>query len=246
MTKGPIKQLQTIMDPVDLGACAKLGQFGWAQMRNAQNDWVEGALTTAKALHTARLSFSNDADFGKWCEANKLGPAFINHNDRAALIRIGADLDYWRDRIAKSDSRSLPRIVANDIPPPDVSPTRIPARHQTKPGPKPAAKTAEAPSGDEVAEFERLVEEGRKVVAAKADTADAPRLWSSELPEDDPDYWRVQVMEYTDAREEAGLDMPENSFIIFNRAKAVAWFEAALAAYDEAHPAKPASDDTLH
>ena len=141
MTKGPIKQLQTIMDPVDLGACAKLGQFGWAQMRNAQNDWVEGALTTAKALHTARLSFSNDTDFGKWCEANRLGFAFINHNDRAALIRIGADLDYWRDRIAKSDSRSLPRIVANDIPPPEVSPARIPARHQTKPGPKPKPAT---------------------------------------------------------------------------------------------------------
>jgi hypothetical protein len=44
------------------------------------------------------------------------------------------------------------------------------------------------------------------------------------------------LLEYGEACEEAGLDCPRNSFIIVDRKLAVAWFEEALAAYDEAHP----------
>jgi hypothetical protein len=127
----------------DLALCAENVRVGWGLMLAAEGQiaqgkaqWIEGVLKAAAALVRARNAMSNDAEFGKWCSDNGLSLRVINHNDRAALVRIGADTDYWRDRIAHSESRSLPRIVANDIPP-EVSPARIPARHETKPGPKP-------------------------------------------------------------------------------------------------------------
>jgi hypothetical protein len=155
----------------DLALCAENVRVGWglmlsgqSQIERGQADYVEGVLRAAEAFVKARNAMNNDAEFGKWCSDNGLSLRVINHNDRAALIRIGRNLPYWRNRLEAIKGRppSL-RLLVMDVPDEEVSQLGIPPRHQTKPGPKPA------PSDDEAAEFERLVEEGRKIVAdAKA------------------------------------------------------------------------------
>jgi hypothetical protein len=153
---------------IALNAKAGMGMMHDAnkQMKQAREQWAKGALLAGEALYTARMLHKDDISFGDWCNANGLGESRISRNDRAALIKIGADLDYYREALMKTDSWSLRLIVKQDQPP-GVSQAVIPLpRHKTPPGPKSkAAPQTDAPSDGDVAEFDRLVEEGRKVVA---------------------------------------------------------------------------------
>jgi hypothetical protein len=213
----------------DLTQCAEDLRVGWGLMLAAEGQiaqgkaqWIEGVLKAAHALATARDAMKNDAEFGKWCSDNGLSLKVIDKDNRAALVRVGRNLPYWRDRLAEAKSQSL-RSLIKDVPDEEVSQPAIPARHQTKPGPKPTPKVvsktaAEAPS---------TVGEGRNVVAA--------------MRRSDPLLRLLDML--GDAMEEAGLDTDEvegdedrRRLVIADRAFAVAWFKDALAAYDAAPP----------
>ena len=247
----------------ELAECAESVRVGWGLMlagqgkiERGQADYVEGVLKAAEAIVIARDAMKNDATFGKWCSDNGFSLRVINKDNRSALIRVGRNLPYWRKRLEDIKGRppSL-RLLVMDVPDEEVSQLAIPARHQTKPGPKPAAKTAEAPSDDEVAEYERLVEEGRKVVGAATAIAAQPQReedehesveekWIREA-KIDPAGDTAVLLRYGAAISNAGFDIycededDRSSKVIleiFNRDLAVAWFEEALAAYDKAHP----------
>jgi hypothetical protein len=132
----------------ELATCAHNARTGGEGMRAADRktreahvEWIESALLAAGALHTARRKLKHDAAFGDWCEANDCGFDLFSKDERAALVRIGADLSHWRNVLGKTESRSL-RLIVQKEPSPEVSQAAIlPPRHKTKPGPK--AKAAE-------------------------------------------------------------------------------------------------------
>jgi hypothetical protein len=130
---------------VDMEACARNARAGGEGMqaanrktREAHSEWIESALLAAEALHAARRELKHDTAFGQWCEANRLGFDLFSKDERAALIKIGADLPYWRETLAKTESRSLRLIVQKEPPPQGIATAAIPPRHTTKPGPKPS------------------------------------------------------------------------------------------------------------
>jgi hypothetical protein len=111
------------------------------KMKEAHKQWIDDALKAAEALYGARLELRNeDAAFGRWCAANSLGETILNRNDRAALIKVGADLPYWRAELARTKSRSLKLIVQRE-PPPGVSP---PVKHPSRRKPGAAALSTAA------------------------------------------------------------------------------------------------------
>ena len=133
----------TDMTTVDLAQCASNARAGGEGMRaanrkaqEAHGEWIKNALLAAGALYGARRELKHDATFGKWCEDNGCGFDLFSKDERAALVRIGSDVDYWREVLGKTESRSL-RLIVQKEPPPEVSQAAIHARHQTKPGPKP-------------------------------------------------------------------------------------------------------------
>ena len=98
---------------------AQAAREGIAMMRAGEAQMAEGALKAAEALHRERVRLKNDIAFGRWCNANGLGEDVISKNERAALIKVGADIPYWRGRIVEAKGRSIRMIVENN-PPPEV------------------------------------------------------------------------------------------------------------------------------
>ena len=134
----------------ELHRCAQDVRDGWAEMKNAESQivqtyaqWVEGVLKAAPAIVIARDTLRNDAEFGQWCEDNGLGLEIIDKDNRAALIRVGRNLPYWRERLAEAKGQSLRTLIRN-TPDEEVSQPAIPSRHTTKPGPKPRDNQVEA------------------------------------------------------------------------------------------------------
>jgi hypothetical protein len=112
------------MTTSELATCATNAQEGAAmmraadkQMKQAHAQWIEGALKAAGALYLARKRLTDHAVFGKWCDDNGLGGDVITKDERAALVKIGADIDYWRETLAKTESRSLRLITAKKADP---------------------------------------------------------------------------------------------------------------------------------
>ena len=108
----------------DLATCARDAQDGAAlmrgadkQMKQAHEQWIEGALKAAGALYAARKRLVDHAVFGKWCDDNGLNSTVISKDERAALIKIGADVGGWRETLAKTESRSLRLITAKRADP---------------------------------------------------------------------------------------------------------------------------------
>ena len=159
----------TEMTTSDLTQCAENVRIGWGLMLSGQSrieegkkDYVEGVLKAAEAIVTARDALKNDAEFGKWCSDSGFSLKVIDKDNRAALIRIGRNVPYWRKRLAEIKTSQSLRYLIKDVPDEEVSLAAIPARHQTKPGPKPAEAQ---PTAVDQAEYDRLVEQGRKIVA---------------------------------------------------------------------------------
>jgi hypothetical protein len=91
------------------------------------------------------VRLKNDIAFSQWCNANRLGEDIISKNERAALIKVGSDMPYWRARIVEAKGRSIRMIVENN-PPPEVSQHREtslpPRRKPSTASPQPAPKAA--------------------------------------------------------------------------------------------------------
>ena len=232
----------------ELATCARDAQDGVAlmrdadkQMKRAHDQWIEGALKTASALYAARQRLIDHAVFGKWCDDNGLGAAVISKDERAALIKIGADVGGWRETLAKTESRSLRLITAKradpfsqrlrQAPPANVKPVAAQAAPKSAPVAAAAARrSAEPPLADEAAHRAWIEEENRRYY----DFMKEHRL--------DPDEDAVpEWFGWWEELRDAGLNIIEKDghlyeIVITDRDDAVEWFENALAAYDEAHP----------
>ena len=143
----------TKVEASELAACARDAQDGLAGMkdadrktREAHQQWIDCALKTAGALYAARTRLVDHAEFGKWCDDNGLSAADITKDERAALIKIGADIGYWRETLAKTESRSLRLITAKRADPfsqaakssPVATPHPAPQAESVRSAPAPA------------------------------------------------------------------------------------------------------------
>ena len=76
----------------------------------ADEDWRAATLDLAVELAGAKSELNNDNQaFGKWCDG-RFGDNRITINDRAALVRWGADPEGTRLMLAKENSRSIQMI----------------------------------------------------------------------------------------------------------------------------------------
>jgi hypothetical protein len=239
------------MTEIDLAQCAENVRVGWGLMLAAEGQivqgyaqWCEGALKAAEGIVIARDALKNDAAFGKWCSDNGLSLKVIDKDNRAALIRVGRNLPYWRARLAEGGTQQSLRYAIKDVPD-EVSLAAIPTRHQTKPGPKTStAKPAPAKLG--VAQPE-LVEELEPEPDDDVDGEQDERQPVAKEPNppyvpDGPDFDGYDPYDHGEGSVEnlwqtvlrAGLNVNrrDTKFFIHNRAKAVAWFEDMLAEYD--------------
>ena len=77
---------------------------GHERATKGDQEWVEGSLEMAAALLEGRDLCSADVAFGKWLKDNKLD--FFGHQDRAALLHLGADIGLARIVLTETKSKS--------------------------------------------------------------------------------------------------------------------------------------------
>ena len=75
----------------------------------ANQDWRRATLNLAIELAGAREDLRADQAFGKWCN-DHFGDNRLPYNERAILVRWGADPEGTRAMLAKTDSRSIQMI----------------------------------------------------------------------------------------------------------------------------------------
>jgi hypothetical protein len=81
---------------------------GKTRIERSDQDWVWGSLEICSAMHEARLRFPHDRGFGQWL--NNEGHNDWDKNDRAALIKFGADSEQAREVFTKATSKSYQHI----------------------------------------------------------------------------------------------------------------------------------------
>jgi len=85
--------------------------------RNAENrqEWVSIQERICANLAEARGQFLADIEFGRWCEDNGFGANKINHQDRAAAIKMGDDPTALHACLEATDRRSLRHIYEKEF-----------------------------------------------------------------------------------------------------------------------------------
>jgi hypothetical protein len=165
----------------ELAGCVRDAQDGVTLMRDADqrmkqahDQWIEGALKTAGALQAARQRLrKDDYEFGQWCDANGLGGAVLSKDDRAALIRIGADPAYWHKVLSETESRSL-RLI-----------TRQHMSTVSQPAKPPSAPQAEPVRGARIADAEPKAVHARSITRSADDEPEPVRIVSITRRADD-------------------------------------------------------------
>lgn len=97
--------LERIADKIHDGR--SLAECGLDLEAQAKERWIEGVLKQIEGLKEGRAAHSSDRDFHKWLRENNLD---YSHQDRAALIGLGGDLDLARKVLSKTASRSYRSI----------------------------------------------------------------------------------------------------------------------------------------
>jgi hypothetical protein len=239
---------------INLETCAQNGREGLALMRGADKQmkqgheqWIEGALKAADALYAARMQMVDHAVFSKWCDENGFGADAITKDERAALIKIGADLPYWRETLAKTKSRSLRLITAKPAP---TQPSASPAKNTAQPHAKKIVRTFETPDSEEwdevvpskdmkklLMEHDNLVDKHNELVKKYNEQAESLRRTVELLKEAVAERTELEL-DYDSLKDvvtKHGLDwwagMP--ALRITDSEKATEWFELALAYYAE-------------
>jgi hypothetical protein len=75
--------------------------------------WIQITLSMCAELADARAEFRADREFGEWCRMY----FELNHNDRAAYIKMGQDLDLAREVLENTDRKSISHIYRNEFKP---------------------------------------------------------------------------------------------------------------------------------
>lgn len=93
-------------DPLD--RIKKRIRDGFERTKNGRQEWIEGTLDVAAALHEGRQKFSDHIRFGDWLKKN--GIDFFNKNDRAALLRFAENADVARTVLTETTRMSLQMV----------------------------------------------------------------------------------------------------------------------------------------
>jgi len=93
---------------------------------HSREDWVEATLDLAEALAEAREHFVADRAFGQWIDENQL---LISHQNRAALIAFGQDVERAKLILGQTESRSLELIYRKEF---RITSARKPKNPKTK------------------------------------------------------------------------------------------------------------------
>src|SRR5947209_842792 len=102
--------------PTPMNVLADCVRAGHHRAEQVTDEWMKGVLEMASAMHEARARFQNDdRRFGIWTIENEID--FYNHNDRNALVNIGAHLELARIVLQETQSRSLQYIWYEELKP---------------------------------------------------------------------------------------------------------------------------------
>jgi len=96
--------------PTPLDRLAARIKAGLARSAAGRQEWVEGQIDLCTALAEARDQFPANIAFSKWCEASGVGKDVINHQTRAAAIKMGRDPDRLRKCLEATERSSLEKI----------------------------------------------------------------------------------------------------------------------------------------
>ena len=84
-------------------------------LQQAAKVWIEVTLNLAKEFHEARQELSSNQAFAKWLAVNALDN--IGHQDRAAFIKMGENLELTRIALEETNRKSIQLIWRKEIEP---------------------------------------------------------------------------------------------------------------------------------
>jgi hypothetical protein len=102
--------------PTPMNVLADRVRAGHQRAERGSQEWVEGVLEMASAMHEARDHFQNDdRRFGIWTIENEID--FFNQDDRNALVNMGAHLELARIVLEETQRRSFQLIWREEMKP---------------------------------------------------------------------------------------------------------------------------------
>jgi hypothetical protein len=124
------------MEIISLSELVSRYHHGYQLALQGRDEFIQGALEMAEALFKAKEQITNTKKFSEWLKQNNMEQ--LIHQDRAALIRIGENLEFSRPIIAQTKRTSYQYIWSKEIKP------RLTHVSNSPPQPK-AARAAAAP-----------------------------------------------------------------------------------------------------
>jgi len=110
----PDSNVVPLPTPLDRLAAELRGIFASAAANRAE--WRAIQMRLCTKLVEIRDQLPHNTAFGKWCAVNGFGPDVINHQDRAAAIKMGRDPVALHQCLETTNRSSLQLIYANDFP----------------------------------------------------------------------------------------------------------------------------------
>jgi hypothetical protein len=104
----PALRIVESYQPTNLDSIKRRIREGHDRLKKGDAEWVEGSLQIAMALLEGRELVPANIAFSDWLKDNKLD--FFHGHDRAALLKLAANLELARDVLSKTDSRSYRMI----------------------------------------------------------------------------------------------------------------------------------------
>jgi len=83
-----------------------------ARRERSKEDWVSATIELCECLAEARAKFKDDKSFGAWFDASSIN---LSHQDRAAAIAMGKEIEIARDVLGKTEHRSLRLIHSSEF-----------------------------------------------------------------------------------------------------------------------------------
>ena len=102
--------------PTPMNVLVDRVRAGHQRAERGGQEWIEGVLEMASAMHEARDRFQNDdRRLGIWTIENEID--FFNQDDRNALVNMGAHLELARIVLEEARRRSFQLIWREEMKP---------------------------------------------------------------------------------------------------------------------------------
>lgn len=102
----------TITNETGLDTLTGLIRDAIERRESGKDQWVAATIDLCQRLSEARGRFRDDKAFGAWLDASGVG---LSHQDRAAAIAMGKEMDVTREVLAQTERRSLQHIHAKEF-----------------------------------------------------------------------------------------------------------------------------------